>query len=89
MLKNLSVPFNEDPSHDSRLDLARSCIAEAEERVANQQRLVQCLKLHGRIAQEAEAELARLNILLLQAHNHHDILSVLLSPPQTRKAQHP
>ena len=85
MGKRVSIPYYGDLSQDSRLDLVRSCIADAERNVATQQGVVQDLERQGVPAKEAHDELARRNFQLLQVRNHGDILSVLLSlPPSGR-----
>lgn len=79
----------ETPASDPRIQLTRDKIAEAEMRVAHQQRELQRLRALGLPTEEAEKILDTFNMTLLQMRNHHDILSVLLSPPQRRRHPRP
>lgn len=69
----------------TRLQKALDCVADAEMRVAAQQRLIRRLARRGMPTSEAEGLLKTFNMSLMQMRNHLDLLQNLLSPPVRRR----
>ena len=57
-------------------------LAAAEKRVARQMQLIEHLTKRRLPTEQALRELNTCNRALLEIRNHHDIMAVLLSPPQ-------
>lgn len=83
--RRTETEFSISPEEDPRLQLAQSRIVDAEKKVASQIRLLEKFAKGAVPAQEEQTELARLNLLLLQARNHHDIVSTLLNSSESRR----
>jgi hypothetical protein len=64
---------------------ALDCVADAEMRVASQQRLIRRLARRGLPTGEAEELLKTFNMSLMQMRNHLDLLQNLLSQPVGRR----
>lgn len=64
-----------------------SAMADAEMRVASQQRLIKRLKQRGFSTQGAEKRLRTFNMTLLELRNHYDIRTALEFAPGTPRAE--
>jgi hypothetical protein len=69
----------------ARLHRTLNCVADAEMRVASQQRLIRRLARRGLPTREAEELLRTFNMSLMQMRNHLELLQHLLSPPVGRR----
>jgi hypothetical protein len=71
--------------NDRLLQHALDAIARAEGSVVRQRRLVALLERAGSPTVEAQKQLEELNLDLLEARNHYDILLNLLMPSRVEK----